>query len=164
MVQLLAESYNPFVRQGATFALGIACAGSGSKEAIHLLEPMTKDTVDYVRQGAFIALAMISMQHNEVSCPSVVKTRELFKKIIGTKHEETMSKFGAVLAQGILDAGGRNVSINLKSTSGHLNMIGIVGCAIFTQYWYWYPLSLFLTLAFTPTAMIGLNQDLNVRI
>ena len=29
MVQLLAESYNPHVRYGATLALGIACAGTG---------------------------------------------------------------------------------------------------------------------------------------
>ena len=30
IVQLLAESYNPHVRYGATLALGIACAGTGS--------------------------------------------------------------------------------------------------------------------------------------
>ena len=29
MVQLLAESFNPHVRYGATMALGIACAGTG---------------------------------------------------------------------------------------------------------------------------------------
>jgi 26S proteasome regulatory subunit N2 len=29
IVQLLAESYNPSVRHGATLALGISCAGTG---------------------------------------------------------------------------------------------------------------------------------------
>ena len=29
IVQLLAESYNPHVRYGATLALGISCAGTG---------------------------------------------------------------------------------------------------------------------------------------
>jgi 26S proteasome regulatory subunit N2 len=29
VVQLLAESYNPHVRHGATLALGISCAGTG---------------------------------------------------------------------------------------------------------------------------------------
>ena len=50
-VDLLAESYNPHVRYGAAIALGIACAGTGSREAIAILEPMLNDTVNYVRQG-----------------------------------------------------------------------------------------------------------------
>lgn len=50
-VDLLAESYNPHVRYGAALALGISCAGSGSREAIAILEPMLNDTVNYVRQG-----------------------------------------------------------------------------------------------------------------
>ena len=29
VVQLLSQSYNPHVRQGATLALGISCAGTG---------------------------------------------------------------------------------------------------------------------------------------
>ena len=50
VVSLLSESYNPHVRYGAAMALGIACAGTGSKEAIALVEPMTNDPVNYVRQ------------------------------------------------------------------------------------------------------------------
>eukprot|EP01111_Echinosteliopsis_oligospora_P011527 TRINITY_DN3826_c0_g1_i1.p1 TRINITY_DN3826_c0_g1~~TRINITY_DN3826_c0_g1_i1.p1 ORF type:complete len:699 (+),score=247.01 TRINITY_DN3826_c0_g1_i1:31-2127(+) len=43
MVALLCESYNPYVRHGATIALGVSCAASASKEAIELLEPLTSD-------------------------------------------------------------------------------------------------------------------------
>ena len=71
VVSLLAESYNPHVRYGAAMALGIACAGSGLKEALNLLEPMANDTVNYVRQGALIASAMILVQHNEHTAPKV---------------------------------------------------------------------------------------------
>lgn len=73
-----------------------------------------------------------------------------------------MARFGAVLAQGIIDAGGRNVSISLQSASGHSNMSAIVGMAIFTQFWYWYPLTHFLSLSFTPTAFIGVDSNLDV--
>lgn len=41
-------------------------------------------------------------------------------------------------------------------------MPAIVGVALFTQFWYWFPASHFLSLAFTPTAIIGVNADLNL--
>jgi hypothetical protein len=62
VVALLAESYNPHMRYGAAMAVGIACAGTGLASAISLLEPLTVDAVDYVRQGALIALAMVLVQ------------------------------------------------------------------------------------------------------
>ncbi|KAG1151716.1 hypothetical protein G6F37_010932 [Rhizopus arrhizus] len=160
IVQLLAESYNPHVRYGATLALGISCAGTGYLDALELLEPMTKDPVDFVRQGAFISQAMILIQQTENTNPKVANIRKLYEKIISDKHEDPMAKFGAVLAQGIIDAGGRNVTISLLSRTGHSNMPAIVGMAVFTQFWYWYPLTHMLSLSFTPTAIIGLNKNL----
>ncbi|RKP35290.1 armadillo-type protein [Dimargaris cristalligena] len=162
MVQLLSESYNPHVRYGATLALGISCAGTGSKEAINLLEPMTRDSADHVRQGALIALAMIQIEQSEAANPKVAATRKLYSTIIADKHEDPMTKFGATLAQGIIDAGGRNVTISLQTRSGHTRMPAVVGMALFTQFWFWYPLAHFLPLAFTPTAFIGLDQNLRV--
>ena len=41
------------------------------QEAINLLEPMTNDPVNYVRQGALIASALIMVQQTEVTCPKV---------------------------------------------------------------------------------------------
>lgn len=43
-------------------------------------------------------------------------------------------------------------------------MLGVVGMLVFTQYWYWFPLSHFLSLAFQPTAVIGLNKDLDMPV
>ena len=71
LVSLLSESYNPHVRYGAAMALGIACAGTGSKKALALIEPMCNDSVNYVRQGALIASALILIQHTETTCPKV---------------------------------------------------------------------------------------------
>jgi len=82
------------------------------------------------------------------------------EKIILDKHEDTMSKMGAILASGILDAGGRNVTIRLLSKTKHDKITAVVGLAVFSQFWYWYPLIYFISLAFSPTALIGLNYDL----
>ncbi|CAB1324706.1 unnamed protein product [Coregonus sp. 'balchen'] len=162
VVSLLSESYNPHVRCGAAMALGICCAGTGNKEAINLLEPMTNDPVNYVRQGALISSALIMIQQTEVTCPKVNQFRQLYSKVINDKHDDVMAKFGAILAQGILDAGGRNVTISLQSRTGHTHMPSVVGLLVFTQFWFWFPLSHFLSLAFTPTAIIGLNKDLKM--
>jgi 26S proteasome regulatory subunit N2 len=162
MVELLSESYNPHVRYGATMALGIACAGTGLDEAIDLLEPMMKDSTDFVRQGALISLSMIMVQQNEAMNPKVATIRKQLAKVIGDRHEDAMAKFGCALALGIIDAGGRNCTIGLQTQTGNLNMTAIVGMAVFTQYWYWFPLTHFLSLSFTPTAIIGIDQDLEI--
>lgn len=164
MVELLAESYNPHVRYGAAMALGISCAGTGLAEAIDLLEPMLKDPTDFVRQGALIALAMVLVQQNDALNPKVGAIRKQMLKIVGDRHEDAMCKFGCALAMGIIDAGGRNCTISLQTQTGNLNLPGIVGLAVFTQYWYWFPLSHFFSLSLTPTSIIGVDQKLEAPV
>ena len=162
MVELLSESYNPHVRYGAAMALGISCAGTGLDEAIDLLEPMLKDSTDFVRQGALISLAMVLVQQNEAMNPRVSSLRKTMMKMLGDRHEDAMAKFGCAVALGIIDAGGRNCTISLQTQTGNLNMPGIVGAAVFVQYWYWFPLTHFLSLSFAPTSVIGVDQKLEV--
>ena len=59
-------------------------------------------------------------------------------------------------------AGGRNVTVGLRSHSGYFRRTSVVALAIFSQYWYWYPLSYFLTLTLQPTALLGLNAELQM--
>ncbi|UJR37929.1 hypothetical protein I4U23_030615 [Adineta vaga] len=162
VVTLLAESYNPHVRCGAAMALGLACAGTGNREAIAVLEPMLNDAVNYVRQGVLIASALICIQHTEATCPKVKMFREHYMKVISDKHDDVMAKFGAILAHGILDAGGRNVTVSLLTRTGQTDTMSVVGLLVFTQFWYWFPLSLFLSLGFSPTCLVTLNQDLKM--
>merc|ERR1712226_624802 len=100
----------------------------------------------------------------EQTCPKVKDFRAMYAKVISEKHEDVMAKFGAILAQGIIDAGGRNVTVSLQSRTGHTNMMAVVGMLVFTQYWYWFPLSHFLSLAFTPSCVIGLNENLDMPV
>lgn len=89
-------------------------------------------------------------------------SRAKLEKIVRDKHEDTMSKMGAIMAAGLIDAGGRNVTIGLRSKSAHDRMTATVGMAVFTQFWYWYPLVYFISLTFVPTALIGLQEDLKI--
>ena len=54
------------------------------------------------------------------------------------------------------------MTISLQSRAGHTHMATVVGLFVFTHVWFWFPLSHFLSLAFTPTCIIGLNSDLKV--
>lgn len=159
IVAQLADSFNAHVRYGAALAVGIACAGTGMASALKVLEPLLKDRVDYVRQGAFIGAAMVLMQHNKVKEPMADTLRTMIFETLA-KKSDTMTKFGAILAAGILDAGGRNVNMALVSPAGHKKMAAVVGMALFPQFWYWYPLVHFLSLSFSPTAVIALNSNL----
>jgi 26S proteasome regulatory subunit N2 len=130
--------------------------------AIELLEPLTKDPVDFVRQGAYISLAMILIQQSEAQTPKSAAIREQFAKVVAEKHEDPMARFGASLAQGIIDAGGRNMTLSLSTRAGTLDMNAIVGMTLFVQFWYWFPLAHGLGLALKPTAVIGLDEKLRV--
>ena len=158
-VALLSESFNPHVRYGVAMALGIACAGTGMKEAMNILQVLSKDAVDFVRQGALIATAMVLLQQPEAK---VQGFRKKLDKIISDKHEDVMCKMGAIISVGLIDAGGRNVNIRLRSRNGFPRLLSVIGMAVFTQYWYWYPLSYFMSLPLTPTALIGLNENLDM--
>lgn len=162
LVQLLAESFNAHVRYGACLAVGVACAGTALKDAIDLLVPMLEDSVDFVRQGAMLSLAMVLQQTSEARSPSVKKFRDQLHTIIADKYQPALAKSGAILATGILDAGGGNVVISMQSRGGFMKMGSAVGLMMFIQHWYWYPLLPFLSLSFTPTMLMGLNKDFDM--
>jgi 26S proteasome regulatory subunit N2 len=109
-----------------------------------------------------IASAMILIQQTDQTCPKTTFFRQLYASVITNKHEDVMAKYGAILAQGIIDAGGRNATLSLQSRTGHTNLQAVVGMLVFTQYWYWFPLAHCLSLAFTPTSLIALNSDLKM--
>jgi 26S proteasome regulatory subunit N2 len=54
------------------------------------------------------------------------------------------------------------MTLTLSNRAGTLNMNAIVGMTLFVQFWYWFPLAHGLGLAMTPTAMIGVDESLQV--
>jgi 26S proteasome regulatory subunit N2 len=86
----------------------------------------------------------------------------MLAKVVADKHEDPVARFGATIAQGIIDAGGRNSTISLATRAGTLNMQAIVGMTLFVQFWYWYPLAHGLALAFSPTAVVAVDDQLRL--
>merc|ERR1719343_1743911 len=118
---------------------------------------------DYVRQGALIGTAMIYMQQSD-SCNGrkIRSFRERLANIVSEKHQSTLTKMGAIMSTGIIDAGGRNCCLDLGSRSNRnfTSMTSAVGLVLWLQHWYWYPLMHMFSLALTPSYTIGLNKDL----
>ena len=168
LVKLLLESFNPHVRYASCMAVGIAMAGTGDAESIAMLEPMLDDMTDYVRQGALMGTALIYMQQSDASASpekgaqrgKLRAFREKLSNTISEKHQSMLTKMGAILATGIIDAGGRNCTIGLNSRNGFTKMSSAVGLALWLQHWHWYPMMHMFSLALTPTLTIGLNKDL----
>lgn len=120
IVKHLAVSYNPHLRYGAALALGIGCAGTGSQDALRILAPLSHDKIDFVRQGALIALSMVFIQITEMQESKVATIRKLFEKMTTNKYEEVLSRVGAIISNGILNAGGRNTTISMTTNDGNL--------------------------------------------
>ncbi|EPY24234.1 26S proteasome regulatory subunit N2 [Strigomonas culicis] len=161
LVRVLVDSYNPQIRYGVAMALAIAAAGTGNSEVIDVLWEMRTDIVDYVRQGAFIGLALVMVQLSESENTKVKEFRENIDAKIRDRREDVCNKFGCVLAAGIIDAGGRNSIFALHRDRHRLDK-AVVGMFCFSQYWYWFPYTLLLSLAVRPTCFIGLNDELEM--
>jgi len=141
-------------------AVGIAMAGTGDAESIAMLEPMLDDMTDYVRQGALMGTAMLYMQQSDTCNNRKIRLfRERLASIASEKHQSTLTKMGAILSAGIIDAGGRNCSLVLGSRNGFTKMNSVVGMVLWLQHWHWYPMMHMFSLALTPTYTIGLNKD-----
>jgi len=107
---------------------------------------------------------MVLQQASEARSPSVKKFRDSLMSIINDKHQPVIAKSGAILATGIIDAGGGNVVVSMQSRAGFIKMGGAVGVMMFLQHWYWSPLLPFLSLAFSPTMLIGINKDFDMPV
>jgi 26S proteasome regulatory subunit N2 len=55
-------------------------------------------------------------------------TRALYTKVVSDKHKYRVARFGAAIGQGLIDTGGRNVTI---SRAGSKNTNTIVGMTMF---------------------------------
>ena len=88
--------------------------------------------------------------------------KENLEKVVHDKDEHILIRFGAIISQGLLNIGGRNCKINLVSSNGNNKMAAIIGMALFTQYYYWFPMIHFVNLAVEPVILFGVDSKLKV--
>lgn len=170
LISLLAESYNPHVRYGSAIALGIASTNlieedPAFKTLYNILLNLSEDKVDYVKQAAFIALGMALSQSNwDIEDSRAHRFRQMAEKLYKNNKTSSMSRVGAILGIGILEAGGRNAAIKLyDSKHSVVQSDAVAGFVMFLQYWYWYPLTHMLSLSFSPTALIGVSVSKDLQ-
>jgi len=190
LISLLSESYNPHVRYGACMALGIGCSSmvcffsiefgkqqtqhtpnikkklqGDPSEALKVLEPLLEDKTDFVKQAAMMATGMLLAQRRPENDSRAKRFREVIYKVASdTKSASTMSRMGAVLAAGLVDAGGRNVSVSLLGRDGKPKPPAVAGMVLWTLSWYWYPCLHMISLALSPSVIVGANKDLNLPV
>lgn len=160
LIQMMIYSYNPSIRYACAMALMVGARDS--KEVIELIWPLLTDAVDYVRQAAFISIAVLLQVSTVQSEPKLADFRKLITDTMGKKHEETLAKMGAILATGILDIGGRNMVVSLTTRSGVAKIEAVVSMLVFSNFWNWFPYINFIGLTLTPSAYIGVTTDLKV--
>jgi len=88
--------------------------------------------------------------------------RKSIEEILVKTHGDQMTKLGAILAIGLLDIGGRNMSISLTTRSGLPKLEAISGILIFSQYWNWFPYINLIGLSISPSLFIGVTSKLKI--
>lgn len=158
ILKLLSESFNPHVRYGTVLGLGIAFSGTQNSEAYKIIHPLLEDSSPLVRQGSYIAGSMVFSQMNVKNDTNFDSFKESLNKVNATKDEHNLIKYGALLGQGILELGGKNCLLTLLSHTNNNRLGAIAGIALFTQYYYWYPMTLFISLAIRPQIFMGIDD------
>ena len=104
---------------------------------------------------------MLQISTNQ-SEPRLADFRKTIEQTLVKTQGDQMTKFGAILAIGMLDIGGRNLSISLTTRSGIPKLEAIAGILVFWQYWNWFPYVNFIGLALSPSMFIGVTANLKI--
>lgn len=118
--------------------------------------------MDFVRQGAYIALGILLQVATNQSEPRLADFRKTLDDTLSKTQGDQMTKLGAILSVGLLDIGGRNMNISLTTRSGIPKLEAVTGLLVFSQYWNWFPYINFVGLALTPSMFIGVTAKLKI--
>jgi hypothetical protein len=109
-----------------------------------------------VRQTALLAYALVVGQANKRRLPQLEKELAEIDELCEDERLDSVVKFGAFVACGILGAGGQNIVFSPRSRNGSLCLHAAAGMFLFAQFGAWFPYLNFLSLAAVPTMFIGM--------
>ena len=120
-------------------------------------------------QGAAIGLGSLFMQCNE-ACNKQSKTvRETILKVLkneghqGRNRGDTiLRRQGALLGAGLMDAGGRNLLLQLRSPLHCMRREATLCCVLATQLWEWFPLFNLIAKSLAPSALLAVDTSLRM--
>lgn len=162
LLSMLSSSYNAYVRHAVALSLGILAANSFDKKVVKVLKKLFEDKTDYVRQAAAIAFGLVFQLGNEAVEPQFETIKKLLLEKIERKFENPISKLGCFMGLSLMQAGGQNCVLSLRSNGGSLKLRNVAAVFLFTHYWYWYPCLMFLPLALEPAIIAGVNANLKL--
>jgi len=110
----------------------------------------------------YVGLSLLFQVSTNQSEPKQEEFRKSMHEIMGKQHGEIMAKMGAILSVGLIDIGGRNMSVSLTTRSGLPKIEAVTGLLVFCQYWNWFPYLNFIGLALAPSTFIGVTSKLNI--
>jgi 26S proteasome regulatory subunit N2 len=74
---------------------------------------------------------MVFIQVTEAQEPKIGTIRKLYSKLTKDRHEDILSRMGAILSTGILNACGRNATLSLTTRDGNIRPNAIAGLVLF---------------------------------
>lgn len=120
-------------------------------------------------QGAAIGLGALFMECNEASSKQAKEYREKVMKTLknegfaGSRRTDTvLRRQGALLGAGLLDAGGRNLLLQLRSPLHTMRREATICCFLACQLWEWYPLFNLIMKALTPSAFLAVDPTMKL--
>ena len=120
-------------------------------------------------QGAAIGLGSLFMQCNEACNKQSKAIREKIMKVLqneghrGRNRGDTiLRRQGALLGAGLMDAGGRNLLLQLRSPLHCMRREATLCCVLATQLWEWFPLFNLIVKSLAPSALLAVDASLRM--
>ena len=141
IIQLI-DNFNPFIRYGVCYAIGISSFAKNSYKAIEFLDKLSHDKIDFVRQASFIALGLSIIRDKNQERKK--KVRSYIEKRLFDKNHTELSRFGNIIGYALTEINTNETIV--KNKEKLIKIKEITGLFLFIQHWYWIPSILFIFL------------------